>query len=140
MVKKISGRAPSLVKSVATGVSLTAVWTLGSAAIIAKMLENEVISMNHVGYGAMAAVLSAVFMGATLAGKRAGHMVVQAAALSGAGYFVCLLLVNALFFGGTYTGMGTTLLLIILATALALLAAGKGRGRHSRHRYKIPKA
>lgn len=139
MVKKLTGRAPSLGKSVAAGVSLGAIWTVISAAIIAKLVDSEILAMENVGYGAMFAVLSAVFIGAFLAGKWAGHMVLQAAVISGVAYFACLLLVNALFFGGSYTGLGVTALLVALATALAVLAAGKGKGRPRRRRYKIPK-
>lgn len=139
MVKKISGRAPSLGKSVTTGVLLGATWTLACAMIIAKLIDSEVISMDKVGYASMISVLSAVFIGASLAGKRAGHMVVQAAAISGAAYFGCLLLVNALFFGGSYSGLGVTLVLVAAATGLAILAAGKSRGRSRRRQYKIPK-
>lgn len=139
MFKKLSGRAPSVAKSVAAGVALGAVWTLVCAAIIAKLVDSEILAMENVGYGSMVAVLSAVFMSASLAGKRAGHMVVQAAAISGAAYFACLLLVNALFFGGSYTGLGVTALLVALATGVAVLAAGKRGGKTRRTRYKIPK-
>lgn len=139
MVKKISGRAPSLGKSVAAGVAVGVIWTIVSALIISKLVDMEVIPVEKIGYGSMAAVLSAVFIGASLAGKKAGHMVIQAAAISGLAYFACLLLVNALFFGGSYTGMGVTLLLVILASALAVLAAGKGSGNPRRRRYKIPR-
>lgn len=139
MVKKPTGRAPSLGKSVAVGVALGAAWTVLCAVIIAKLVDSEVLAMENIGYGSMVAVLSAVFMGASLAGKRAGHMVVQASAISGVAYFVCLLLVNALFFGGSYTGLGITAVLIAVATALALLAAGKGRPAKRRRHYKIPK-
>ena len=140
MMKKISGRAPSLWKSVAAGLGLGAVWTLVSAVIIAKLVDSEVLPMENVGYGSMAAVLTAVFAGASVAGRRAGHMVLQAACLSGAAYFVCLLMVNVLFFGAQFAGMGITILLIVLATGMALMAAGKGSGRKGRRRYKIPKA
>ena len=139
MVKKISGRAPSLGKSVAAGVLLGTAWTLLCAVVLAKLIDSGVMPMEKVGYGSMAAVLSAVFAGASLAGRKAGHMVIQAAAISGAAYFLCLLLVNALFFGGSYSGMAVTFVLIALATLLAILAAGKGSGRHGRKRYKIPK-
>lgn len=138
MVKNISGRAPSLGRSVAAGVALGGAWTLASAMVIAKLVDSEIIPMEKVGYGSMAAVLSAVFVGASLAGRKAGHMVIQASAISGAAYFVCLLLVNALFFGGSYTGLGVTLILVVLATVLAILAAGKGSGKPRRRRYKIP--
>ena len=139
MVKKITGRAPSLGKSVAAGVLLGAAWTILCAVVLAKLIDSGVMPMEKVGYGSMAAVLSAVFAGASLAGRKAGHMVVQAAAISGAAYFLCLLLVNALFFGGSYSGMAVTFVLIALATIAAVLAAGKGSGRHRRKRYKIPK-
>ena len=139
MVKKITGRAPSLGKSVAAGVLLGAAWTVLCAVVLAKLIDSGVMPMEKVGYGSMAAVLSAVFAGASLAGRKAGHMVVQAAAISGVAYFLCLLLVNALFFGGSYNGMAVTFVLIALATAAAILAAGKGSGRYRRKRYKIPK-
>ena len=139
MVKKISGRAPSLGKSVAAGVLLGAVWTMLCAVVLAKLIDSGVMPMEKVGYGSMAAVLSAVFAGASLAGRKAGHMVIQAAAISGAAYFLCLILVNAFFFGGSYSGMAVTFVLIALATGLAILAEGKGSGRHRPKRYKIPK-
>lgn len=139
MVKKQLGRAPSVGKSVAAGVAFGTVWTLVSAAVIAKLVDSEILPMENVGYGSMIAVLTAVFIGASLAGKRAGHMVIQATVCSGVAYFVCLLLVNALFFGGSYTGLGVTALLVALATGLAVLASGKGKGRAGRKRYKIPK-
>ena len=139
MVKKISGRAPSLGKSITAGVLLGTAWTLLCAMIIAKLIDSEMLSMDKVGYASMVSVLSAVFIGASLAGKRAGHMVVQAAAISGAAYFGCLLLVNALFFGGGYSGLGVTLILVVAATGLAVLVAGKRRGRSRRRQYKIPK-
>lgn len=139
MVKKLSGRAPSLGKSVAVGVALGAGWTLLSAAVIAKLVDSEILAMENVGYGSMIAVLSAVFMGASLAGNRAGHMVFQATVISGVAYFACLLVVNALFFGGSFSGLGVTALLVALATGGAVLAAGKGKGRPRRRRYKIPK-
>lgn len=139
MIKKITGRSPSLVKSAAAGVLLGALWTVICAMILAKLIDSGVMPMEKVGYGSMAAVLSAVFAGASMAGRKAGHMVAQAAAISGAAYFLCLLLVNAMFFGGSYSGMAVTLILVVLATGLAVLAAGKGRGGRHRKRYKIPR-
>lgn len=138
MVKKITGKAPSVGSAVSVGVALGLAWTLVSAMIIAKLVDAEVLAMESVGYAAMIAVLSAVFFGASVAGRKAGHMVVQSAAISGAAYFLCLLLVNALFFGGSYTGMGITFLMVILATGAAIAVPGKGKGSARRRRYKIP--
>jgi putative membrane protein (TIGR04086 family) len=139
MVKKIKGRAPSLWKSVLSGLMLGAGWTLLCAMIIAELVNREVLAMKDIGYGSMAAILVGVFAGASLAGRQAGHMVIPAAALSGVAYFVCLLLVNVLFFGGCYTGVGVTLVLVLLASGAAVLILGKGRGGSKSVRYKIPK-
>jgi hypothetical protein len=138
MVKKMMGKAPSASGAAASGLLIAILWTVVSALGIAKLVDMEMLPAEKVGYGSMLAVLSAVFVGASLAGKKAGHMVVQAAALSGGAYFLCLLLVNACFFGGSYTGIGITLLLVILATGIAIVAAGKRNGRSHRRRYKIP--
>ncbi len=139
MIRKISGRMPSLRKSVGVGAVLGFLWTLLCALVIAKMVDTELLSMENVGYGTMTAVLTGAFVGASVAGSQAGHMVIQASVLSGAAYFLCLLLVNWLFFRGGYTGMGVTMLLIILATALAVLVAGKGSGKPKRRQYKMPR-
>ena len=139
MVKKITGRAPALWKTVAAGLILGAAWTLSCAIVIAELVNREMLALEDVGYGSMAAILSAVFAGASLAGKRAGHMVVPAAVCAGAAYFLCLLLVNVLFFGGCYTGVGVTLILVILATGTAVLTVGRRQRKTKGVRYKIPK-
>ena len=138
MVKKISGKATSVGGAALLGMVLGVVWTLVSAMGIAKLVDMEVLPMENVGYGSMAAVLSAVFVSASLAGRKAGHMVVQAAVMAGGAYFLCLLLVNALFFGGNFVGLGVTFLLVLIAIAAAILAAGRGRSGRHRRRYKIP--
>ena len=139
MVKKITGHAPPIWKTVTAGLMLGVGWTLLCAVVLTELVNREVLAIEDIGYGSMAAILSGVFAGASLAGRRAGNMVVPAAVLSGVAYFVCLLLVNVLFFGGCYTGVGVTLILVLLATGAAVLASGKGRGKSRGVHYKIPK-
>lgn len=138
-MKKQTGHAPSVVKAVGFGTALGAMWTLVCAMILAKLVDGEVLSMEKIGYGSMVTQLSAVFLGATAAFRRGGHMGMACALAMGLSYYLLLLLVNALFFGGHFTGMGITLMLVVLASGGAVLAAGKGSGRKPRRHYKIPK-
>lgn len=139
MLKKRTGTAPSVWKAAGAGVLLGLGWTLAAAALIAALIDREVLAMENVGYASMVSILTAVFAGASLAGRRAGHMVAQAAGASSVAYFLCLLLVNVFCFGGVFTGVGVTLILTAIAAVLAVLAAGKGRAKVGRKRYKIPK-
>lgn len=140
MMKKQTGRSPSLMNAVLKGTGIAIGWTVLCAMIIAKLIDGEVMPMESVGYGSMAAHLSAVYLGALAAYKSAGHMGDAAAGITGGSYYMILLLVNALFFGGQFTGLGITLTLVVLASGAVILTAGKGRRRQGRRRYKIPRA
>lgn len=139
MMKTQVGQAPSMAKAILWGTGIGILWAAVCAAIIAKLLDSEVLRMESVGYGSLIAHLTAVFIGSKAAMGKAGHMPMPAAAATGVCYYLCLLLVNALFFGGYFTGMGTTLLLVVLAAGASILTAGQGRGHKRRRRYKIPK-
>ena len=138
MIKKQTGRSPSVVNSVLKGTGMAVGWTVLCAMVIAKLIEGEMMPMESVGYGSMAAHLSAVYLGAMAAYKGAGHMGDAAAGITGGGYYLILLFINALFFGGQFTGLGITLALVVLASGAVILTAGKGRSRQRRRRYKIP--
>lgn len=138
MMKKQVGRSPSMAKAVLTGTGVAVLSAFICAAVIAKLLDSEVLRMESVGYASMIAHICSVFIGTRTAMGRAGNMGQTAAMITGGAYYLCLLLVNALFFGGSFTGLGTTLVLVALAAAAAILTAGKGRRRSGRKRYKIP--
>ena len=138
MMKKVTGTAPSLLRAVACGITASCVCAILWAAVLAKLLDGEVIKMETVGYWAMAAHVTAVLAGGLFAAGRAGHRRVLAIGLTGAGYYICLLLVNALFFGGQFSGLGVTFLLVAAAVGVGTLTAGKGNAGTRHRRYKIP--
>ena len=140
MMKKQTGRSPSLTNAVLKGTGIAVVWTVLCAMMIAQLINSEVMPMESVGYCSMAVHLSAVYLGA-LAGKRkAAHMGDAAAGITGGCYYVILLMVNTLFFGGQFDGLGVTLALVVLSSGMVILTAGKGRSGKHRGRYKIPRA
>ena len=139
MLKQQTGRSPSVGKAILSGTSTGAAMAFLGAAVLAKLLDSEVMKMENVGYGILMIHLLAVFLGVKTTLGRAGKQESWAAAATGASYFLLLLAVNALFFQGEFTGMGVTLLLIAAATAGAVLTEGKHSGKRGRRRYKIPK-
>ena len=139
MLKQQTGRSPSVGKAILSGTSTGAATSFLGAAVLAKLLDSEVMKMENVGYGILMIHLLAVFLGVKETLRRAGKAGIWAAAATGASYFLLLLAVNALFFQGEFTGMGVTLLLIAAATAGAVLTEGKRSGKRGRRHYKIPK-
>lgn len=138
MIKKANGTAPSILRAAVFGTGTSCICAILWAALLAKLLDGEVIEMETVGYWAMAAHVTAVLAGGLFAAGRAGHRRVWAVGITGAGYYICLLLVNALFFGGQFTGLGVTFLLVAAAVGAGTLTAGKGSTGTRHRRYKIP--
>ena len=135
MLKQQTGRSPSMGKAVMKGISTAMVLAFLGAAVLAKLLDMEVLPMEKVGYGILLIHLLAVFIGTKSAKDGAGKEGAMAAAVTAAGYYLILLTVNALFFGGGYAGLGFTALLVTGSTAATILTGRKGR----RKRYKISK-
>lgn len=126
-------------KAIITGSVTAVIAAFLFAAILAKLVDMETLKMENIGYGILIAHLCAVYLGARVAMTGAGKEGTTAAGITGALYFLVLLLVNGLFFGGEFAGLGTTLLLVAAGVGLVLLTGhGRKPGRH-RKRYKIPK-
>ena len=138
MMKKATGTAPSLLRAAVFGTGTSCICATLWAALLAKLLDGEVIKMESVGYWAMAAHVTAVLTGCLFSAGRAGHRRGLAVGLTGGGYYICLLLVNALFFGGQFKGLGVTILLVAAAVGIAMMTAGKGSAGTRHRRYKIP--
>ena len=139
MLKQQTGRSPNLPKAVGAGVLTALTAAFLGAALLAKLVDMELLKMENLGYGILVLHLLSVFLGAGSAMVRGGHRASAAGGITGAGYYLVLLLVNGLFFGGSYSGLGVTLLLTVLAVGAAMLTHRQGRGRGRRKRYKIPK-
>ena len=122
-------------KAVVKGISTGVVLAFLGAAVLAKLLDMQVLPMEKVGYGILIIHLLAVFLSTKSAKAGAGKEGAIAAAVTAAGYYLILLTVNALFFGGGYVGLGYTTLLVSGSAIAAILTGSKG----SRKRYKISK-
>ena len=120
--KKRSGKTTGIPMGLALGLLISMVVTLFGAAVIAKLVESEKIGESSIGYSAMAVLAIASAMGAWTAEGKIQRLRLQMCLLSGVCYYLALLSMTALFFGGQYSGMGVTALTVLLgSSAVALL-------------------
>ena len=133
--RKPTGTASGIPAGLASGVVTAAAVTLGGAAVTAKLIDAQVIGWNASGYGVLIILILASWLGAMVAAQRIKRQRLAVCAATGLLYFGVLLLTTALFFGGQYSGVGETALLIFCGSMLGVFT---GYGRKSgRKRQKI---
>lgn len=133
--QKVTGKASSMPGGLAIGWGCSMAVTLLGSVIVAALLDRRIMEMDSIGYGTMLILLLSSMLGATLAVKRIKKQRMMVSMLAGAAYYLTLLAVTALFFGGQYEGMAVTGLVILggsLAAALSGLRQKRGAARKRR--------
>lgn len=131
--RKPTGRASSMPAGLIAGALCGLVGTLLFSAILAKLVDSEIIPQDKVGYGIMVLLLICAFLGANEACRRTKRQYLIVCAISAGVYFLILLSITALFFGGQYSGIGVTAILILCGSILsAFTRSRKGEGRKRR--------
>ena len=137
---KATGRATSMPAGLLWGASVSLLVTLLGSAITALLLSKEILAESSVGYSAMIILMTAAYAGALTARGCIKRQHLMVCMLSGGIYFLSLLSVTALFFGGQFEAVGVTALLAMGGSVLALLTdkqprrAGRGRKKKVRNR------
>ena len=139
--------------ALSTAVSLGV--TLILSAVVAKMVDAELMGEGAIGYGSLATLLTAsisgaigygalitlltsAIAGAAFAATKIKRQRMLVCFLSGLVYYITLLGITALFFGGQYQGMGITALVIAGGCGTVILMGMKqGKGKEIRHRKKL---
>ena len=133
---KLTARAVSipagLFFGVGTGLGVTAI---GAGAAAWAVLRG-IIPETGVGYCAMVILLLASAAGASVAAGTIQRLRAQMCLAAGGGYYLCLLAVTALFFGGQFDGMGVTALMVLCGSVLVILLAPGGKNRAGCRRRK----
>ena len=134
--QKPTGRAMSMPGGLAAGGLRAILVTVLTAAILAKLIEREILKEESIGYGVMLLLTAASLTGAMTAVHRIRHQRILVCAASGILYWGILLAITAIFFGGQYEAVAETGLLILCGSALAAFcsAASEGKGRDRKHR------
>lgn len=135
--RKPTGTASSIPAGLVSGALAAMITTLVGAAVMAKLIDREILAQNSTGYGVMVILLLASWLGAvTAAGKIKRQRLIICLA-SGAIYFGLLLAATALFFGGQYSGVGETGLLIFCGSMLGIFTGYAGKTGKNRRKIKM---
>lgn len=136
--RKVTGKAIPLPLGLGIGLGVSMLITLAAVGILAGMVLKGTVGENAIGYGAMLIVPLSSALGALAAALAVKHRWLVVCAGVGGLYFVTLLSITALFFGGQYSGIGVTALLILLGTGAACLfrLRGEKKGFRSKKKYR----
>lgn len=118
---KAAGRAMSMPAGLAWGTGLSLMITIVGAAVLAWMVDRELMAWEQVGYGVMLVLLAASSAGAAGAAGKIKRQRLAVCLGTGALYWLSLMAITALFFGGQYEAVGVTGLLILAGSGCVLL-------------------
>lgn len=136
---KRKGRATAMPVGILIGVAVAMAITIGGAMLLAYLILNESIAQDSVGYGSMGILLISAVIGVLLAAGLVKRRRVQVCSLTGAGYLLMLVIMNALIFGGHYAGLGATAVLITISVLIGIFTglggAKRAKGHHKNKVY-----
>ena len=135
--RKPTGKVMSIPGGLAVGALFSIGATLLLTAVLAKLVEGETVQQENIGYGVMVILTVSAFTGALVSFGRIKRQRLLVCGLSGLLYFVILMSMTALFFGGQYSSVGVTALLILLGSAVAALLGLKQGGGGRRKKIKV---
>lgn len=126
------GKASTIPAGLAIGGVVSVVLTLLGASLIAYLMLSERIAENTVGYGVMGILIVSTTVGCLVALARIQRQKLLVSVGMGVVYGVLLLMMNALFFGGQYEGVGVTWVLILGTSAtVGITMASRQGGKRS---------
>ena len=136
----IKKRKAGLVPAIGIGLLVSLVISLVAAMITAAVIVAEKTEVTSAIYGAFAALLLSSFLGSITASSLAGERPLMMCIINAALYYILLLTMTALHWGGTYRNMLVTALLVLggatAAWMMKMRKSAKGyrriKGKHSR--------
>ena len=129
------GRAMSIPGGARLGAVYSILWTLTASSLLSWLIHTQKLEEQAIGYGSMVILLSASIVGAVISYRKVKRLRVAACFSAGGIYYLILLGITAIFFGGQYTGMGVTALLVLGGSATAIFMSmehSRGKGRKIR--------
>jgi hypothetical protein len=117
--------------SVAKGTAICLLGALAGGAGISCMIIRGTLKETAIGYSAMGILIISTILGVIPAVKGAYRRKLPAALITGACYFLTLALLNIILFDGIFTGIGTTMFVIISSAVAGFLLAGKPKTKQT---------
>ena len=138
--RKPTGLAASIPAGLCWGAAVSLAMTVLGAAAVAKLIEKGIMDWSKCGYGVLMILIISAWTGAMVAAGKVRRMRMAVCMEMGAVYFCSLMILTALFFGGRYSGVGETALLIFCGSMLGVFAGyPRKTRRNSRKREVYPR-
>ena len=132
--RTINGKSIPL--SIFIGIGLASILTLICASLAAILLASERIGVQSIRIIAIITVAISTAGGAWVASVLAKKYRTQICLITGAGYFLILLAMTALLFGGSYEKIPITLITVLTTSGLVGLTGIKNKNRTQKIRFK----
>lgn len=136
--RKPTGIASSVPAGLAQGWMVFLAMILAGSAGVAALVSMEKMAENHLGYGIMVVLLLASWLGAVVSRKKIKRQNLPVCLASGGIGLASLLLITGLFFGGQYTAVGETSLLICCGSLLAAMGGKTRKTKGAQRKFRIP--
>ena len=126
---KLTAKAVSIPAGIAMGVGAALAVTAAGSAASAWAILGGFVPEGGIGYLVMIILLLSAAAGATVTAGSVQRLRAQMCLAAGVGYYLSLLTVTAVFFGGRYHGMGVTGVMVLCGSVLVILLAPAGKNR-----------
>ena len=134
--RKPTGRAVSVPVGLGWGLLTSVVITLTGCLLAAYLINREILSWNYSGYGVMAILLLSAWAGAEVTAGKIKRRKAMMCLGAGTAYFLLLIAMTALFFGGHYSGVGETGLMIFCGSTLGILTGIRKKRRRNTVKFR----
>jgi len=129
--KKVTGTSKSIPVGICTGTGAALAATFAGSLFTAWLISFEKIGENAIGYCAIVILMLSSMLGGYLAQATVKHQRLVMCTATGAAYYLSLLAITALFFGGQYQGMGVTALVVAAGVGVMILMGLKRSASHN---------
>jgi putative membrane protein (TIGR04086 family) len=138
--KKVTGKATSMAAGLLTSLGLSMGITISGAALTAMLILQDNLPPEAMGYASVLILLIASTVGAWIASAMIKRRTLLVCAGVGGSYYLTLLAITSLFFGGQFQGMLVTAGVVLGGCgAVALLRLGrenKSRNKAKKYRFR----
>ena len=134
MVAKQSALLGKLPKGLVVGLAVSIGTTLIGSAVSAWLFHSEKIGEGSIGYVTLILLFLSAALGAIAAVGLIGQKRLVICLSAGGIYLLFLLAITALFFGGTYSGVGESVLVVMAGVLSVALLSIKGNKKPKRKR------
>ena len=131
---KLNGRATSVPRGLALGTGLAVAWSALCIMLISLLVSKEIIGFGSIGYGIVFVLITSSYLSAKISYLKIKQKRIQISVIAAGIYFLILMIVNILFYGGEYTAVGVTLACVICGAVVSLLGNTTSKGLHQKRR------